>query len=98
MVVQDKQSDGDTPDTYREFEQIFAFRDGNRQNQFKDETCTYCNKKGHTEVVCFAKRDDDKLAKLAQKLSVAMAEQIAATNKQAMESILETLNKINLKG
>ncbi len=60
--------------------------------------CTYCNKKGHTEVVCFAKRDDDKLTKMAEKVSAAMAEQIAATNKQAMESILETLNKMNLKG
>ncbi len=39
LVVLDKQSGGDTPDTYREFEQVFAFRDGNRQNRFKDETC-----------------------------------------------------------
>ncbi len=67
-------------------------------NKFKDETCTYCNKKGHTETICFTKLDDDKLTKMAQKVSAARAEQIAATNKQAMESILETLIKMNLKG
>ncbi len=51
FAVQDKQTGGDDPHTYIEFEQIFAFRYGNRQNKFKDETCTYCNKKGDTEVV-----------------------------------------------
>ncbi len=97
LELQDKQSGGDTPDTYREFEQVFAFRDINRQNRFKDETYTYCNKKGHTETICFAKRDDDKLTKMAQKVSSAMGEQIAAMNKQTMESILETFSKMNLK-
>ncbi len=48
----------------------------NRQNRFKDETCTYCNKKGHTETVCFAKRDDDKMNRLAEKVSAAMAQSI----------------------
>ncbi len=74
LVVQDKQSRGNTPDTYGEFDQVFAFRNGNLQNVFKDETCTYCNKKGHTETVCFAKHDDDKLTKMARKVSAAMAE------------------------
>ncbi len=37
---------------------MFAFRDSNRQNKFKDEICTYCDKKGHTETVRFAKCDD----------------------------------------
>ncbi len=97
LVVQDKQSGGDTPATYREFEQVFAFRDGNHQNQFKDETCTYCNKKGHTETICFTKRDFDKWTKMAQKVSATMVKQIAAMNKQAIESILETLSKMNLK-
>ncbi len=32
--------------TYDEFEHIFAYRDSNHQNRFKNETCTYCNKKG----------------------------------------------------
>ncbi len=57
-----------------------GFRDGNRQNRFKDETCTYCNKKGNTETVCFAKRDDDKLTKMAQKVSAVKAKQITTTN------------------
>ncbi len=98
LVEQDKQSIGDTPDIYGEFEQVFGFRDCNRKNCFKDETCTYCNKKGHTEVVCFTKHDVDKLTKMAQKVYPAMVEKITATNKQAMESILETLTKMNLKG
>ncbi len=98
LAVQDKQSGGDDPHTYSEFEQVFAFRDGNRQNKFKDETCTYFNKICHTEVVSFAKREDDKLTKMAAKVSAAMAEQIAASNKLTMDSILDRLDKINLKG
>ncbi len=96
LTVQEKQSGSDIPDTYREFEQVFAFRDGNRQNRLKDKTCTYCNKKGHPETICFAKHDDDKLTKMAEKVSAAMAEQSAAMNKKAMESNLETLNNMNL--
>ncbi len=65
LVVQDKQSGNDDSITYAEFEQVFAIRDGNRQNQFMHETCTYCNKKGHTETVCFAKRDNDRMTKMA---------------------------------
>ncbi len=97
LLVQDKKNNSDSTDTYGVFEQVFAFCDGNRQNRFKDETCTYCNKKGHTEDVCFAKHDDDKMTKMAVKVSASMAEQIATTNKKAMESILETA-KMNLKG
>ncbi len=41
--------------------------------------------------------DHDKLTKMAEKVSAAMAEQIASTNKKAMESILETLNELKLK-
>ncbi len=86
-------------DAYSELEQILAFRDGNHQNRLKDETCTYCNKKGHTEIVCFVKRDDDKMTRLAEKVSTVMAQSIAATNKLAMEGITEeTISKMNLKG
>ncbi len=99
LLVQDKQTNSDITDMYSEFEQVFAFRDGNRQNRFKDETFyTYCNKKDHTEAICFAKHDDDKMTKMVSKVFASIAEQIAATNKKAMESILETLAKMNLKG
>ncbi len=83
---------------YSELEQILAFRDGNRLNRFKDETCTYCNKKGHTETVCFAKHDNDKMTRMAENVSASMAQAITATNKLAMEGIIETLSKMNLKG
>ncbi len=87
LAAQEKQTGGDDPHTYSEFEQFFAFRYRNHQNKFKDETCTYCNRKGHTEVVCFIKHDDDKLTKMA-----------APSNKLAMDSILDRLNKMHLKG
>ncbi len=38
------------------------------------------------------------MIKMDEKVSAAMAEQTTATNKKAMESILETLSKMNLKG
>ncbi len=98
LVVQDKQYGNDDSVAYREFEQVFSFQDSNRQNRFKDETCTYCNKKGHMETVCFAKHDNDKMTKMAKTISAALAEDITATNKKAIESILDTLNKMNLKG
>ncbi len=94
-MVQEKLSGSDDPVGYGEFDQVFAFRDGNRQNRFKDET--YYNRKGHNETVCVAKREDDKMAKMAKTLSAAISEQIAATNTKAMESILDALNKMNLK-
>ncbi len=97
LSLQDKQTESDPMDAYSELEQILAFRDSNRPNRFKDETCTYCNKNGQTETICFAKHDDYKMTRLAEKVSAAMAESIASTNKLAMESILETLSKMNLK-
>ncbi len=36
LTVQEKQSGSDILDTYGDFEQVFAFRDGNRQNRFND--------------------------------------------------------------
>ncbi len=72
-TIQDKQIGGDDLHTYDEFEHIFTYKDGNRHNRFKDETCTYCNKKGHTETVSFAKCDNDKLTMMAEKVSAAMA-------------------------
>ncbi len=97
LTEQEKQYGSDDLITYGEFEQVFAFRNGNHQNRFKNETCTYCNKKGDPETVCFAKYDDNKLTKMAKTVSAAMVEQIAATNTKTMESILETLKKMNLK-
>ncbi len=98
LTVQEKQSGSDDSVTYREFEQVFAFRDSNRKNRLKDETCAYCNKKGHTEVVCFPKHDNDKMTKMAKSISASLAEEISAANKKAMDSILDILNKKNLKG
>ncbi len=97
LSLQDKQTGSDQMDAYSELEQILTFRYSNRPNRFKDETCTYCNKKGHTETVCFVKRDSDKMTKMAEKVSTSMAQAIAATNKLAMEGIIETLSKMNLK-
>ncbi len=93
-----KQIGDKDPHAFGEFEQVFAYRDGNSQNKYKDETCTYCNKKGHTEVLCFSKRDEGKLIKMAMKVSSSMAEQIAAINKFAMDSILDRFDKMNLNG
>ncbi len=50
------------------------------------------------ETVCFSKCDNDKLAKMAEKVFAVMADKIAASNKEAMESILKKLDKLNLKG
>ncbi len=80
LSLQDNQTASDQLDCYSELQQILTFRDGNHQNKFKDETCTYCNKKGHTETICVAKRDDDKMIRLAEKVSAAMAQSIAAKN------------------
>ncbi len=45
-----------------------------------------------------SKHNDNKLAKVAEKVSAVMAYRIAASNKEAMESILNKLDKLNLKG
>ncbi len=98
LLIQEKQTSTDPIDAYGEFEQVFAFRDGNRQNRFTDENCSYCSKKGHTDAVCFAKCDDDKMSKIAGKVSLSVRTQISAENKAAMDAILETISKMNLKG
>ncbi len=54
LTVEGKQFGSDDSTTYREFEQVFAFQDGSCQNWFTYEICTYCNKKVHTETICFA--------------------------------------------
>ncbi len=51
LAVQNKQLRGDDPQTYGEFEQVFSFRDGNNQNKYKYETCTYCQKRLQTMKV-----------------------------------------------
>ncbi len=92
---QEKQSGSDDLATYGEFEPFIAFPDGNHQNRFKDETSTYCNKKGHTETVCIANRDNDKMNNKVNTLSAGIAEQITATNTKATtESILDEFKRI----
>ncbi len=68
-VVQEKSVGGDETYTIDDLEHILAYRDNNCQHRFKDKSCTYCNKKDHTETVCFTKYDDDKLTKMAEKVS-----------------------------
>ncbi len=77
---------------------ILTYRDDNHQHKFKNEYCTYCNKKGHTESVCFSKRDDEKLTKVAEKISAFMANKIAASNNEAFEYVLNKIERLNLKG
>ncbi len=55
----------------------------------------YCNEKGHTETVCFSKCDDEKLSKLAEKCTLHW---LTAYNKEAMDSILNKLKSLYLKG
>ncbi len=51
--------------TTDDLKHILTYRDDQHQHRFKDKSCTYCNKKGHTESVCFSKSDDEKLIKMA---------------------------------
>ncbi len=51
-----------------------------------DETCSYCSKKGHTDAVCFAKRDDDKMAKMAEQVFLSVRKQISAENHELNET------------
>ncbi len=90
-VVQEKSVDSVDTYTTDDLKHILAYRDDNRQHRFKDESCTYCNKKGYTETVCFSKCDDEKLTKMAEKISAVMANKIAASNNEGFESVL---NKI----
>ncbi len=57
-----------------------------------------CNMKGHTESVCFSNRDDEKLIKIALKISAVMAYKITACNNEAFESVLNKIERLNLKG
>ena len=80
------------------FSQIYAYGQGtDRRSKFKDEICTFCSKKGHTENVCFTKRDDDKLSKLTEKCSSSMAEVLSKSQAESMKSILTKLESIYLK-
>ncbi len=97
-VVQDKSVSGVETYTTDDLKHILTYKDDHRQHRFKDESCTYCNKKGHTEMVCFSKRDDEKLTKMAVKISAVMADKIAAINNKAFESVLKEIERLNLKG
>ncbi len=97
-MVQEKSVGNDEINIINELEHILAYKDGDHQNKYKDETCTYCNKKGHTETVCFSKHDDDKLSKLAEKCTAAMADRLSGYNKEAMDSIMNKLESLFLKG
>ncbi len=92
-VVQEKSVGGVETYTTDDLKHILTYRDDNHQHRFKDESCTYCNKKGHTEMVCFSKRDDEKLTKLAEKISAVMAGKIAASNNEAFETVLNKIKK-----
>ncbi len=89
-VVQEKCVCG--VETYTtDLKNILSYRYGHRQQRFKDESCTYCNKKGHTEMVCFSKRDDEKLIKMALKISAVMADKITASHNKAFELVLNKM-------
>ncbi len=92
-VVQDRYIGSDETYSINKLEHILAYKDGDHLNKFKDETFTYFTKKGHTETLYFSKRDDEKLARLTDKCSIVMAEKFAASNKEAMESILNKPDK-----
>ncbi len=96
-VVQEKSVGGVETYTTDNLKHILTYKDDNRQHRFKDESCTYCNKKGHTETVCFSKCDDEKLTKIAVKISAVMADKIAASNNEAFESVLKEIERLNLK-
>ncbi len=97
-VLQEKFVGGVETHTTDDLKHILAYRDDNHQHRFKDESCIYCNKKGHTETVCFSKCDDEKLTKMAEKLSAVMANKIEASNNEAFELVLNKIERLNLKG
>ncbi len=53
--------------------------------------------KGHSEPVCFSKRDDEKWIKMAVKISAVMADKIKASNNEVFESVLNKIERLNLK-
>ncbi len=87
-VVQGKSVGGVETYTTDDLQHILTYKDDHLQHRFKDESCTYCNMKGHTETVCFSKRDDEKLTKMAVKISAVMAGKIATSNNEALEYVL----------
>ncbi len=97
VIVQEKSVDCVETYTTDDLKHILTYRDDDRQHRFKHECCTYFNKKGHTESVCFSKHDDEKLTKLAKKISAVMAGKIAASNNKAFESVLNKIERLNLK-
>ncbi len=97
-VVQEKSVGGVETYTIDNLRHILTYIDDHRQHRFKDESCTYCKKKGHTETVCFSKCDDEKLTNMVVKISAIMADKIATRNNEALESVLKEIEKLNLKG
>ncbi len=95
-MVQEKSVGNDEINIIDELEQILAYKYGDLQNMYKDET--YCNKKSHTETVCFSKCDDDKLVKLAEKCIAVMADRLSSYNKEAIDTIMIKLKSLFLKG
>ncbi len=96
-MVQEKFVGGVETYTTDDLKHILTYRDDHHQHRFKDESCTYCNKKGHTESVCFSKRDHEKLIKMAVKISAVMADKITASNNEAFESVLNKIKRLDLK-
>ena len=78
-------------------EQIYAFQSSDRKNKYKDETCTFCQRKGHTENVCFAKKDEAKLEKFAMKCASSMQEVFLHNNDANMKDLCDKLEHIVLK-
>ncbi len=98
VIVQEKSVGGVETYITDDLKHILTYRDDHSQHRFKDESCTYCNKKGHTESVCFSKHDDEKLIKMVMKISAVMADKITASNNEAFESVLKKIERLNLKG
>ncbi len=93
-VVQEKSVGCVETYTSDNLKHILTYKDHHRQHRFKDESCTYCNKKGYTETVCFSKHDDEKLTKI----SAVMSGKIATSNNEALESVLKEIKRFNLTG
>ncbi len=97
-VVQEKSVGGVERYTTDNLKHILTYKDNHRQHRFKDESCTYCNKKGHTETVCFSKLVNEKLTKMAVKISAVMTCKITTNNNEALMSVLKEIKRLNLKG
>ncbi len=54
-------------------------------------------KKGYMEHVCFAKHNDEKLNKLAEKYTSAMVDCLSDYNKESIEVIMNKLESLFLK-